>query len=186
MHRHARHATPTPLRRLPLALAGVAAVAAACSPAWNWRELRADGTAVSLQLPCRPDRHERRATLDGQTLPVTLLSCEAGGVQWGLAWFDGADPARTGALLLALRGAAAARVGGGCRVDQTAPVPGATPRPEAASLACEGTRADGRALALRTVLFAHGTRVYQATAAGERLPADAVATFAAGLRVNAP
>ncbi len=141
---------------------------------------------MALQLPCRPDRHERRATLDGRSLQVSLLSCEAGGVHWGLAWFEGADPARTGALLLELRSAAAARSGGRCDVDQTRPVPGATPVPEAARLACSGQRADGRAVALSAVLFAHGTRVYQATAGGERLPAEAADAFAGALRVNAP
>ena len=38
---------------------GALTLLAACNPALNWREVRFDGLATRVLLPCKPDRAER-------------------------------------------------------------------------------------------------------------------------------
>ena len=42
-----------------LAMTASLLVLAACNPVFNWREVRPEGTALSLLLPCKPDKAEK-------------------------------------------------------------------------------------------------------------------------------
>jgi hypothetical protein len=64
------------------------AVLGACSPALNWREVRADGTPVQMLLPCKPERAIRAVPLLGLDVPpldLHMLSCETGGATYAVA-----------------------------------------------------------------------------------------------------
>jgi len=50
-------------------------VLAACSPELNWREVRADPTALTVLLPCKPDRGTRTVPLAGRDTPLNRLRC---------------------------------------------------------------------------------------------------------------
>ncbi|MEY2685190.1 MAG: hypothetical protein RJA09_2334 [Pseudomonadota bacterium] len=75
-------------------LAGVAG----CSPAYNWREVRAASAPVVALMPCKPETAERSVPLLGPDSPpvtLSLWSCEAQGVRFALAaapWPNGAEP----------------------------------------------------------------------------------------------
>ena len=43
----------------------LAAVLSACTPTYNWREVRPEGSGVVLMMPCKPDSHARRVRLAG-------------------------------------------------------------------------------------------------------------------------
>jgi hypothetical protein len=62
-------------------------------------------------------------------------------------------------------------------------VPGATPHPGSRRVALDGRRPDGQDAQMRVALFTHGTRVFQATALGPRLPEELVDTYLGSLRV---
>ena len=51
----------------------------ACSPAWNWREIRLDGAPLTIMLPCKPDHASQLVTLAGHTVPLSMTGCETGG-----------------------------------------------------------------------------------------------------------
>lgn len=157
-------------------------VLAACSPAHDWREVRSADGAVQALFPCRPQLHERRLVLAGAMVKLSLQACESGGQTWGLASADLVDPANLGPALNELAVAAGANLGAAAR---TVPlqVPGATPHAGSRRLALEGRRPDGEAAQMRVALFTHGTRVYQATVLGPRLPEEPVDTFLGSLRV---
>ena len=80
-------------------LRGLAALARwpACSPALDWRSVPLPGTQLVAELPCRPGRFERDVTVAGVPLKLFMLSCEAGGVTYGVATADVGDPARVDA-----------------------------------------------------------------------------------------
>ncbi len=134
-------------------------------------------------FPCKPQLHERRVTLAGGSLKLSLMACEAGGQTWGLAGADLGDPARLAAALDELAAAAGANVAAGARAA-SAPVPGATPHAGNRRLRLDGRRPDGQAVQMQVAVFAHGTRVYQATALGDRLPDELADTFFGSLRVE--
>lgn len=72
------------LYRWPLVLVSLWA-ATACSPTYNWRSVQLEGLRVSALWPCKPTRAERPVPLEGQTLQLKMLSCDAGGhtFAWG-------------------------------------------------------------------------------------------------------
>lgn len=155
---------------------------AACAPALDWRDVRPDGSGASLLMPCKPVAQERRLPLAGRPVQLSLHACSAGGQTWGLGHAEVDDPAQVGAALAALRDAAAANIAAGSVERLPLQVPGATPQPASERLSFAGRLPDGRPVQVQLAVFAHGTRVFQATALGERLPAEAADTFFGSIR----
>lgn len=154
----------------------------ACAPVLDWREVRAEGTGIVASFPCKPDRHARDVALAGARLRMDLLVCEAGGVTFGLGYFDLTSPAAVTPAVQWLRDVAQANIGAGAFREQAVGVPGMTPNPRSARLVLTGRRPDGVPIQEELAVFVRGLRVYQATVLGERLPSGAVDTFFAGLR----
>lgn len=148
----------------------------------DWRELRPEGSGAVLMLPCKPASHARRLPLAGGEIELTLYACNAGEVTWAIAFAELGDPARVGPVLDALRDAAVANLGAARTEALPLKVEGATPNPASVRLAFSGRLADGRAVQEQMAVFTKGTRVYQATCVGTRLPADGVETFFGALR----
>lgn len=157
----------------------------ACAPALDWREVRPSGAYVQVQLPCKPASHARQVNLAGAVVEMSLHACSAAGVTYALSHADVGDPARVGTSLDALARSALANLGAvSPRASASARVEGMTPSPQAVRVELDGRLPDGRPAAESAVVFAYGTRVYQATALGERLDPDALEVFLASLRVR--
>jgi hypothetical protein len=163
---------------------GLAALAAACSPALDWRQWRPAGTGVTLLMPCKPTPQSRRVSLAGASVELVLEACSAGGQTWALAHADVGDPQRVGPALVALLDGAAANVGAGSGAAAAWRPVGATPNPAAGRRALQGWLPDGRAVREQVAVFAVGTRVFQVTALGESLPDEAADAFFASVRAG--
>jgi hypothetical protein len=170
----------------PLLAAAIAT--AACAPALDWRDVRADGGAASGLLPCKPTVQERKVQLVGRTVVMGLHACSAAGQTWALAQADVGDPAQVAAALDELVSSATANIGAAAeRVADGGPaaqVPGATPNPRARRVAMSGRGAGGAPVHMELQVFALGTRVFQATALGSTLERTALDTFFGGLRAH--
>jgi hypothetical protein len=163
----------------------LAALSAGCAPALDWREVRAPGHALQMLFPCKPSAQERRVQLSGQAMTMLLQACAAGGQTWGVASVELGDPTLVGRALTELGAAAASNIGAAVpvAVAGASQVPGATPNPASQQTSLQGTMPDGKAVQMRLALFAHGTRVYQATVLGPQVPAEAAQTFLGALRL---
>ena len=64
-----------------LALLGVSA----CSPALNWREVPVQGTSMTALMPCKPDHSQRKISLAGHEVDMSMQSCDADGATFALA-----------------------------------------------------------------------------------------------------
>ncbi len=159
----------------------------ACTPALDWRELRPTGTALTLLMPCRPGVVERTLPLAGAPLRMQLHSCSADDTLWGLAQADAVDPALVAHVLRALRDAAAANIDADPPQALPLRVAGATPSPEMSRWRLHGKRPDGQPVVMELAVFAHGTRVFQASMLGpgpaDGLLREAADTFFASLRL---
>ena len=71
----------------------------ACSPTFNWREVRPDNTRLSLLLPCQPDKAQKIVPLGGSATALAMLGCDAGGATFAVAVADIGDAARAGPVL---------------------------------------------------------------------------------------
>lgn len=170
----------------PAALLVLAALLPACTPTYNWREVRPGGPMVGL-LPCKPELRSRGVPLGGQPRALTIAACEAGGLHWGLSVADVGQPQQVGPALAALEAALAGNLGAAARPAGPVPVAGQTPHPEARQAVIAGRDPSGAPLLARSWVWAHGTWVAQASvlARGEPTAAqqEAIAAFVAGLRI---
>ena len=163
----------------------VAMCLAAWSPALDWRELPADGTDVVALFPCKASSHAREVSLAQRQVRMVLYACTAGEVTWALALADLGDPTLVGPALLELREAAARNLGAEPTSHRLAfNVAGATPNAHSARLEIQGRLPDGLAVTEQVAVFAKGTRVFQATALGEKLSREDADSFFGALRTG--
>lgn len=154
--------------------------ASACSPTFNWREWRVDGTPLLALLPCKAESASRPVPLGGADAAPSELhmhSCEAGDLRFAVAWADVGQPAGVAAALAAWRQASlqAIRATG---TDWPVTLPGAD---AVQGVQAQGRDAQGRAVQTRAVYFARGSQVFQAAIYGERLNDEALDAFFSGL-----
>lgn len=142
------------------------AALSACSPALDWRQMRPEGWQLKLDLPCRPATQTRLLPLAGASAELTLLACSVDEHTFALASTDLHDPGRVGPALRALGQAARANVQGQVEHVQPAQVKGMTPQVDALQWRLRGQRPDGQAVQAQVLVFAHGTRVFQASLIG--------------------
>jgi len=159
---------------LPLCLA----LLSACSPTFNWREVRGEDGGYAVMLPAKPSTHARAVDFGGTRAMMTMTGAEAGGATFAVGTAQFADAAAATRALLGMKHALAANIGAKIRSEKTAA--------QGPQLTIDMVAAGGKpARVLHARLVAKGTRVYQAIAVGEegKLPAEAVETFLASFRL---
>lgn len=168
-------------RSLAAAVLGACALAA-CSPTFDWREMRVDGTGLVVMLPCKPDKGTREVPLAGRTVPMQGLGCEAGGATFAVMFADLGDAGRSAEVLAQWNLATLAnlRAPGG-RSDPFLPA-GGIALPTSVQVAATGQRADGKTVESRAAYFARGGRVFQAIVFADRLRPEAADPFFQSLR----
>jgi hypothetical protein len=164
--------------------AAVSAAAWACTPTWDWRSVPLPDTQLVAELPCRPARFQRDVTVAGVPLKLYMLSCETGGVTYGVATAEVGDPMRVDPVLFALRDSAAAAIRSSAARPGALYPGGSTPFSGNSSAHLHGQRPDGETVEEAIRVFARGTRVFQASAVGRTLPDAALGPFEEGLRFD--
>lgn len=169
---------------------------AACSPTFNWRDVPLPGAKLQAQMPCKPERAERQVPLTASGTTLRLLSCEAGGLTFALAWAAVPDePAQNHAQVLdnwQQAGWASLRLPlntpSGTPVAPAGWTAWAFELPRAQHLrGWQGPGRDhqGQMVSARQLYFAHEGAVYQAAVYGTRFDAATVAPFFEALRLPA-
>lgn len=156
----------------------------ACSPTFDWRSVPLPETQLVAELPCRPARFQRDVTVAGVPLKLFMLSCETGGVTYGVATAEVADPAQVDAVLFALRDSAAVAIRSADSTAGALNLDGITPFSGNTSAHLHGRRPDGETIEEALRVFARGTRIFQACAVGAALPDTALRPFEEGLRFH--
>lgn len=176
-----------------LALGGAGLLAfllAACSPALNWRSVPLEGAALSVALPCKPDRAVRAVDLGGVKADLAMVGCEADGALFAVSQLALADPAQASATLGRWRAAVLARLGNSARVvlEQAYAPRGALPLPGAVRIVAHGRRPEGDAVTLQAVWFARAlgpqVRLYHAALYTHKARPALADTFFDGLTLQ--
>ena len=154
----------------------------ACSPTLNWREVRPEGTALSLLLPCKPDKAEKQVPLGSTPTALRMLGCDAGGLTFAIAAADVAISAQVPAILLAWQQLTLANMKA-AKADsiQTLKVAGANSAP-AVWVKATGLRADGSPVVGHAAYFAQGATVFQAVIYGAEVKPDVAETYFSGMK----
>lgn len=188
-HSTAHPAHPAVQPRLRGLLSGLLALTlalVACSPTYNWREVRPAGSTLLALMPCKPEQAERAAPLGGSPVVLHMHSCETGGLTFAVAWAELAASDSSAEALDRWRGAALAAIradpgrAGDPALQWTPEVRGAD---QAQGLVAQGTQHDQRTVQMRAAHFSRGQQVYQAAVYGAALPDEVVTTFFEGLRL---
>lgn len=156
----------------------------ACTPALDWREVHAQGDALAVLFPCRPERHARTIALAGAHARMEMAACAAGGSTYAVSFVDLRDPASVTGALEELRRSAVANVAGVAPRATPFALRGMTPNPEAQRLQVAGHLPDGTPVQEHAAFFVQGLRIYQAGVIGAAPAPEAVKIFFAGLKFS--
>ena len=175
----------------------------ACTPRYDWRDVRGAGAPYLVLLPAKPSTHTRSVNLGGIQASMTMTAAEVGDATFAVGTAELPDAAQAQAALLVMKDTLVKNVGGVVRhekstlgsqastieldagpVAPTAP-DGATAR-AANSGAGVGIVRNGRAMALHARLLARGNRVYQVIVIGadRKIPQDAIDTFLTSFKLE--
>ena len=165
------------------ALAAALLVLGACSPTFNWREVRAESVSLKALLPCKPDKAARSVPMAGRQIELKVLGCDAGGATFALLAGDIGDPLRAGDVLAQWRTATLAnmRSAAGSARDRPFLPAGAMALPQSLRVMASGQRADGSKVENQAAYFARGSHVVQAVVYADQVPVEAAETFFASL-----
>ena len=166
-------------------LAGALTLAlAACSPAFNWREVRPDGTRLNLLLPCKPDKVQKLVPLGGQATSLSMLGCDAGGATFAVAVADVGDPAQAAPVLALWQDLTLAnmKAAAGSRQPLALKIPGAAAGQPVVRLQALGQRADGVAVSSQAAYFAQGSQLFQVVMYAPQLAPEVAETLFSSLK----
>jgi len=181
------------LRKAILFVTAVALVAiTACSPVFNWREVRLEASGLTALLPCKPDRAARDVVFDTDQVVLRMAGCEAGGATFTIAYAIAHDATQACAWLTAWKAAMTNKLQAQTSVETQVEMRGAAAAPAPIQLKAEGNDTEGRKTPAQVWWFTQAAQsgqpgevlLYQATMLGQPSEIDASATFFENLRLH--
>lgn len=169
------------LRIIAVFLAGAAALAA-CSPTFNWREVRAEPTALRAMLPCKPDKGARAVPMAGRDVSLQVLGCDTGGATFAVLFADIGDPGRAAEVLGQWKIATLSNMRSAAARENSFRPDGALALPQSLQVVASGSSADGSKVESQAAYFAHGSYVFQAVIYADQLKPDVAEPFFSGLK----
>lgn len=168
--------------RIIAALLASGIALAACSPVFNWREVRAESTALKAMLPCKPDKGARTVPMAGREVSLQVLGCDTGGATFAVLFADIGDPSRAADVLGHWKLATLANMHGTAAQESAFRPDGALALPQSLQVVASGRRADGSKVESQAAYFAHGSHVFQAVIYTDQLKPEVTEPFFSGLK----
>ena len=156
----------------------------ACSPAFNWREVRPDNTPLSLLLPCKPDKLEKVVPLGGQNTTLAMLGCDAGGATFAVAVADVGDADKAAPILAQWQRLTLANMQAGPDTVEVNPLKlrGAAAKPPPSVVQARGKRAEGADVSGQAAYFARGSQVFQVVIYAQQITPEVAETYFSSLK----
>lgn len=153
----------------------------ACSPHWNWREVRSDDAPVSVMLPAKPSSHAGDIDLNGNKVTMVMTAAEVNGVNFAIGSISIDDPTKRADALLTMQAAMVRNINGKIRTQKQVKMEGGL---AASEILVAGHIGNASMPVLMAARFASkGTWVVQAVAVGpeKNLPQEVIDTFLGSL-----
>jgi hypothetical protein len=172
------------LRVLQLAVLTAILALGACSPAFNWREVRPDNTPLSLLLPCKPDKAEKVVPLGGQNTTLFMLGCEAGGATFAVAVADVGDADKAAPILAQWQRLTLVNMQAAPDTVEVNPLKlrGAAAKPSPLVVQARGKRAAGTDVSGQAAYFARGSQVFQVVIYAQEITPEVAETYFSSLK----
>ena len=182
-------------RRWTAWAAAAAAVAGAlsggCTPAYDWREIRADDDRYRAMMPAKPERMSLPIDLDGIPVSMTMRGARVGDVAFTVAAaaLPEDSPVLRERAIAAMRSSMVRNIAGRELVAEALPVPvvddGGRPSGSAPGWRIEATgHAGDREVGMHAVFAARGGRAWQAVVVGPSPDREQARTFLDGFRIT--
>ena len=153
----------------------------ACSPTYDWRDVRGTEAPYTVLLPAKPSRLARPVNLGGLRTSMTMTAAEVDGVTFAVGTAELPDAAQAQAALLVMQETLVKNIGGIIRHEK---------RALGANLSRidleAGPVAGVKGAVLHARLIARERRVYQAIVVGKEksVRADAVDVFLTSFKID--
>ncbi len=92
---------------------------AACSPKFNWREIRSKDAPYSVLLPAKPSTFARPIDLDGVPVTMTMTAAKVDDTVFAVGSATLPDAAKAQAALIAMKTALVKNINGTVKVEKT-------------------------------------------------------------------
>lgn len=158
----------------------------ACSPTYDWRNVRGADAPFAVLFPAKPTTYSRSVNLDGMQLTMTMTATEVDGVTFAVGTASLPDPAKAQTALNAMKTALVKNIGGTIRHEKSV----ATPTSPIPSIEVDAVGAPSAANGRPRLLFARfaakGQRIYQVVVIGREkaVPDEAVDTFFTSFKLD--
>lgn len=165
----------------------------ACSPQYNWREIRSDAAPYAVAMPSKPATISRSIDLNGVSVSMTMTATEVGNVTFAVGSAELSDATQAQISLAAMKVALVRNIGGTIRQEKVLTMSqsaqtgsGKLVVTEINAIGPAGNATDGQPRALFARFVAKDKRVYQIVVTGpaKQLNRDIVDTFFSSFKLN--
>lgn len=154
-----------PSRLLVPACAAGAFLLAACSPQYNWREVRGVGAPFTVTLPAKPATHARPINLGGLPVTMTMTAAEVDHVTFAVGVAELPNAAQAEQAIGAMKTALVNNIGG-TLVDEKPIAMGGAPAIAIEASGPPAATTGGRPRLLLARFMMQGNRAYQLVVIG--------------------
>lgn len=161
----------------------------ACSPKYDWREVRSDNAPYVIALPTKPTTHTRDIDLKGIKVSMTMVASEVDGVTFAVGSAELPDSTQAQVSLATMKTAMINNIGGTVKQEKVLTMPQSINAPGTVALTeieAVGATANGQNRVLFARFVAKENRVYQLIVIGpeKSVSGDVVATFFSSFKLN--
>lgn len=169
------------------------ATTAACSPKFDWREIRGNDAAYVIAMPAKPAEYTRRIDLDGIAASMTMTATEVDGITFAIGTAELPEATQAQTSLAAMKTAMVNNIRGTIRQEKTGTMPqsqhagsGMLAYTEIAASGAADAATNGQPRVLFARFFAKERRVYQLVVTGgeKAVRNDIVETYFSSFRFN--
>jgi hypothetical protein len=154
-----------------------AVVLSACSPKFDWREVRGSDSPFTVLLPAKPASFSREMLLDGVALTMQMTAADAEGVSFAVGSAKVADASKIPGVLGAMQKGMLNNIHGSLANE---------PHQNSKDIVAYGNVANGQPVKLIGRFMSRGAWVYQIVIIGKEksLTPEVVDTFMTSFKTN--
>jgi hypothetical protein len=158
----------------------------ACTPKFDWREVRGTNAPYTVILPAKPATLSRQVNLDGEQVSMTMTAADVDDVTFAVGTAELPDPAKAQRALAAMKTALVNNIGGTVKQEKLSGPPAAPTSIELEAVGTPGAKTGGQRRLLFARLIAKDKRVYQVIVIGKEkaISREAVDTFFTSFKLD--
>lgn len=161
----------------------------ACSPKYDWREVRSDAAPYVIALPTKPTTHTRTIDLKGIKASMTMVASEVDGVTFAVGSAELPDAIQAQVSLGAMKTAMINNIAGTVKHEKVLTIPQSINAPGTVvvtEIEASGPPSNGQNRVLFARFLAKENRVYQLVVLGpeKSVKREMVATFFSSFKLN--